>query len=81
MPKIDIVFLYSVCKWIKKWKELISFISKNSKVLFIETNGTSDQQQEQIEYCKLKFKSVKKIYNKSLDDKGQNNRKLFFCKN
>ena len=81
IPKIDVIFLYSICMWIIKWKELIDFISLNSKVLFIETNGSSSQQLEQINYCKLKFSDVKKIYDKSLDDKGQHDRKLYICTN
>ena len=81
IQKIDVVFLYSVCMWIKKWKQLIDFISLNSKVLFIETNGGQSQQLDQINYCRSKFKIVKKLYDKSLDDKGQPNRKLYICKN
>ena len=81
IQKIDVVFLFAVCMWVKNWKGLIDFISLNSKVLFIETNGTQFQQQEQLDYCKLKFSKVKTIYEKSLDDKGQHNRKLFICKN
>ena len=81
IPKIDVVFLYSVCMWIKKWKKLIDFIASNSKVLFIETNGKPSEQLEQLNYCKLKFKIVKKLYDKSLDDKSQHKRKLYICKN
>jgi SAM-dependent methyltransferase len=81
IPKIDVVFLYSVCMWIKKWKKLIDFIASNSKVLFIETNGNPSEQLEQLNYCKLKFKIVKKLYDESLDDKGQHKRKLYICKN
>lgn len=81
IPNIDIVFLYSVCMWIEKWRELIDFISKHSKILFIETNGSETQQNEQLDYCKKKFKQVKNLYEKSLDDKGQHNRKLYICKN
>lgn len=78
---IDIVFLYSVCMWINKWKELINFIGQNSKILFIETNGTSLEQKEQIEHCKLNFNSVVNIYKKSLDDNDQQNRQLYICRN
>mgnify|MGYP000123000305 CR=1 FL=1 len=78
---IDVVFLFSVCMWIKKWRELIDFISLNSKIMFIETNGSADQQQQQIEYCKKKFKSVVNIYKESLDDDKQHRRQLFVCKN
>jgi hypothetical protein len=81
MQKIDIVFLYSICMWIKKWKELINFISMNSNILFIETNGSEKEQLEQITYCKSKYNSVKLLYEKSLDDEIQQNRKLYICTN
>ena len=81
IPKIDVVFLYSICMWIKKWRELLDFISVNSDVLFIETNGTKKQQMEQLEYCRSKYTNVKNLYEKSLDDKGQHNRKLYMCTN
>ena len=78
---IDVVFLYSVCMWVKNWRNVIDFISKNSKVLFIETNGKLQQQKQQIDYCRTKFKHCKQLYDKSLDDKGQHNRKLYICSN
>ena len=81
IPKIDVVFLYSICMWLTKWKDLIDFISVNSKVLFIETNGSDKQQEEQLTYCKLRFSTVKNIYKLSLDDKYQHKRKLYICKN
>ena len=77
---VDVVFLYSICMWIKKWKELIDVISLNSKILFIETNGSENQQREQIDYCKMKYNDVSLIYDKSLDDRGQHNRKLYVCR-
>ena len=78
--KIDVCFLFAVCMWITKWKEVINFVSLNSKVLFIETNGTNEQQSQQIAYCKTKYNIVYEIfYNKSNDDKW--NRKLYICKN
>jgi hypothetical protein len=67
--------------WIKKWRELIDFISINSIILFIETNGSEKQQKEQLEYCKMKFKKITNLYEKSYDDVGQHNRKLYMCKN
>lgn len=76
---IDVVFLFSVCMWIKNWKKLIDFICLKTKVLFIETNGSSVQQEEQIDYCKIKFNCVKNLYEKSLDDNGTQNRKLYVC--
>ena len=79
--KIDIVFLFSICMWIKKWKELIDFISKRSKILFIETNGSTKQQYEQIQYCKNKYKIIKNLYERSTDDPKQHNRKLYLCMN
>ena len=78
--KMDVVFLFSICLWIKKWKNLINFIYNNSSILFIETNGPPKHQLEQINYCKKKYKFIKNLYQKSDDDPGQKNRKLFICK-
>jgi len=78
--KIDIVFLFSMCMWLKKWKNVIDYIYNISDILLIETNGSSNQQLEQIQYVKSKYKDVKILYDKSLDDKGQHNRQLYLCK-
>ena len=77
---IDIVFLFSVCMWINNWKELIKYIHKNSNILVIETNGNNNQQLEQYNYINSKYKTVKKLYDKSDDDETQKNRELFICK-
>ena len=77
---IDIVFLFSVCMWINNWKELIKYIHKNSNILVIETNGNNNQQLEQYNYINSKYKTVKKLYDKSDDDETQKNRKLYICK-
>jgi hypothetical protein len=78
--KIDIVFLFSMCMWLKKWKNVIDYIHNISDILLIETNGTTEQQSEQIQYINHKYTNVKILYDKSLDDKGQPNRKLYLCK-
>lgn len=78
--KIDIVFLFSMCMWLKNWKNVINYIYDKSNILLIETNGSNSQQTEQIQYIKGKYNDIKLLYNKSLDDKGQPNRKLYLCK-
>lgn len=81
IPKIDVVFLFAVCAHIKNWKDLIDFISKNTKVLFIETNGAKGDQLKQVQYCKQKFNFMKVIYKKSMDDKITQKRSLYLFKN
>ena len=78
--KIDVTFLFSICMWVKKWKEVIDFIGLKSDVLFIETNGSTQQQEEQIEYCSKHFPNIKKMFDRSEDDKSQKNRKFFICR-
>lgn len=77
--KYDIVFLLSVCMWIKSWKELILWVSKNSTHCLFETNGDKKQQAEQLTEIKKYYKNVDLINEKSLDDPKQHNRKLFLC--
>lgn len=77
---LDIIFLLSVCMWIKNWKDLIEFTSYSAKDLLFETNGSPEQQKEQIEVLYQKYKTVKIIDNFSRDD-YQPNRQLILCSN
>lgn len=79
--KIDICFLLSVCMWIKNWKEVISFVASISNNLLFETNGTKEQQFEQIEELKKNYENIEVIEEESNDDPGQPNRMLLFCGN
>lgn len=72
---IDIVFLLSVCMWVKNWRELIKHCSEISKNILFETNGTDLQQKEQFE-CLSELYKTTLINDKSLDDPRQHNRKL-----
>jgi tetratricopeptide (TPR) repeat protein len=77
--KIDICFLLSVCMWIKNWKEVISYVSLVSNNLIFETNGTGEQQMEQIEELNKAYEHIEVIEEESNDDPGQPDRKLLFC--
>lgn len=79
--KIDICFLLSVCMWIKNWREVIRFVSTISKNLLFETNGTYQQQKEQIEELRKIYTDIQIIEEESNDDPGQPNRRLLLCKN
>jgi hypothetical protein len=76
---VDVTFLFSVCMWIKKWRQLIDYIRERNSVLFIETNGSQVQQLEQLQYCQSKYTNVKILYDRSDDDPGQKKRKLYMC--
>jgi len=77
--KVDVVFLLSVCMWIKNWKEVINLATEVSDCLLFESNGRTEQQEEQIAYLRDRYKSVQQLSEKSEDDKSQKNRKLFYC--
>jgi SAM-dependent methyltransferase len=77
--KIDIVFLLSMCVWLKNWRFIIKFISSVSSSLLFESNGDSSQQNEQIEQLNIYYNKVEMISEISDDDARQKNRKLFFC--
>lgn len=79
--KFDIVFLLSVCMWIKNWRELCKWCSANAKSCLFETNGKKDQQLEQVELLKTLYKKVTLIRDKSDDDASQSKRKLYYCEN
>lgn len=79
--KVDIIFLLSVCMWIKPWKELVYWCSKTAKSCLFETNGKKWQQQEQLEVLQSSYKNVTLIRDKSIDDPSQSKRKLYYCEN
>jgi SAM-dependent methyltransferase len=79
--KVDICFLLSVCMWLKNWKELILFVQSISETLLFESNGSDEQQQEQIDFLKSTYKEVLLINEISDDDPLQKKRKLLVCKN
>jgi 2-polyprenyl-3-methyl-5-hydroxy-6-metoxy-1,4-benzoquinol methylase len=79
--KVDLCFLLSVCMWIKNWKEVILFCSKLSSNLIFETNGSHNQQCNQVEMLEKLYSSIQVIYAQSFDDQTQHTRTLLFCSN
>lgn len=79
--KVDICFLLSVCMWLKNWKELIVFVKSISDNLLFESNGSDEQQKEQIDFLKSIYSDVMLINEISDDDPLQKKRKLLLCKN
>lgn len=77
--KYDVIFLLSVCMWIKNWKELIEWVYNNSNHCLFETNGKSHVQEEQINFLKKLYKQVEIIHESSDDDIGQKKRKTVWC--
>lgn len=53
---VDIVFLLSVCKWIKSWRELIKFCSQICHTMVFEVNGSN--RREQIDEIQSQFTRV-----------------------
>jgi len=79
--QIDIIFLLSVCMWIKNWKEFCTWCSINAKSCLFETNGKKSEQAEQVKFLKTLYKTVLLIREKSNDDLSQTKRQLYFCEN
>lgn len=77
--KLNVVFLLSVCMWIKNWKELVTWVSQNADHCLFETNGKKEQQQEQIDFLKTVFREVKITHKTSEDDPGQKKRMTVWC--
>lgn len=75
--KIDICFFLSMIKWIDRWIEVLEFLKSISNNLLIELNGSDQDAQEKI--IKRIYPNISLIYNKSLDDPGQHNRRLLLC--
>jgi SAM-dependent methyltransferase len=79
-PKVDIVFLLSVCMWLSNWREVISYSAKISESMLFETNGTDEQQSSQEAYIRNLYGDILPLADSSDDDPGQTRRKLFYCR-
>lgn len=78
-PKVDVVFLLSVCMWLKNWQEVIKFGAEISNSMVFETNGTDEQQSAQEGYLRKLYENVLLLTKSSEDDPRQKRRKLFYC--
>ena len=78
--KVDICFLLSLCMWLKNWREVINAARALSPRLLFESNGSVEQQKEQVQYLKQKYSTVTLLADQSTDDPGQKERKLYFCR-
>lgn len=79
--KVDICFLLSVCMWLTNWRDVVEFAHDNSKTLLFESNGKSEQQEEQIDYLEKLYRNVSLLSDTSSDDPGRRTRKLLICSN
>lgn len=77
----DIIFLLSVCMWIKNWKDVCAWCSKNSPKMLFESNGSVSEQENQLQLIKSLYDTVIIINEISDDDPKQKNRKLYYCEN
>ena len=77
--KVDIVFLLSVCMWIRNWTQLIDWTSGITDDVLFETNGSREQQKEQAQYLERKFPNVIEVAAQSDDDPGQKFRRLLLA--
>ena len=75
--RADVCFLLSVCMWLKNWKDVIDFAQSHADSMIFESNGTQQQQEEQIAYLRTRYDSIGLLADSSEDDPTQKNRKLF----
>ncbi|HJQ61532.1 MAG TPA: DUF120 domain-containing protein [Burkholderiales bacterium] len=78
--KVDIVFLLSVCMWIKNWEQVILFAAHVSESMLFETNGDPDQQVAQRRCLAKLYGSVTTLSEASEDDPEQKSRMLLLCR-
>ena len=78
---ISIVFLLSVCMWIKNWHQVVDKAASLSKSILFESNGSEKQQEEQERYLRTMYKKVTLVSTVSSDDPSQKERRLFLGEN
>jgi SAM-dependent methyltransferase len=77
--RVDVVFLLSVCMWVNKWRDIIDFCSRISTIMVFETNGSDEQQREQVDYLAGKYANVQELTSTSEDDPKQKKRMFYIA--
>jgi hypothetical protein len=77
--KVDICFLLSVCMWLKRWQEVVHHAASLAGTLLFESNGSIEQQDEQMALLRNYFAQIQLISASSSDDPMQTARKLYLC--
>lgn len=78
---VDVILLFSVCMWIDRWKELVTFCSQTAPVLVFESNGGYNQQKEQVQFLRECYDEVRMLAQRSEDDPENKKRSLLIAKN
>lgn len=75
--KVDICLFLSMTMWIPNWVGVVKYLKSISDNLMIELNGNNQDDQEKI--IRKMYPKVSLVYDKSLDDIGQQDRRLLIC--
>lgn len=78
--RADICFLLTVCMWVNNWRDVIDAAHYHSEAMLFESNGTDEQQNDQIAYLRQKYERVEMLAEASTDD-HQKRRKLMLLTN
>jgi SAM-dependent methyltransferase len=74
--KVDVCFMLSICMWLTNWRDVIDFAHNISNEMVFETNGTFEQQEQQIQHLRKRYHGVHVLAEASEDDAVQKSRKL-----
>lgn len=77
--RVDVVFLLSVCMWIRNWRGVIRFCATHADAMIFESNGSDAQQTDQEVELRRNYAFVHVIADCSEDDAQQKRRKLLVC--
>lgn len=78
--RVDVVFLLSLCMWLKNWRDVVAYGARISDAMIFETNGTDEQQLAQEQYLKILYRNISLLAGSSEDDPKQKRRKLYYCR-
>lgn len=78
--RVDVVFLLSVAMWIENWGAVLDTAVTLADEMLFESNGTDEQQAEQEQYLRRRFRDVELLAAASDDDPGQKRRRLFYAR-
>ena len=76
---IDICFLLSMCAWLDRWELVVRDASRLAEAMLFESNGTAEQQKEQVAVLRECYRDVVLVSASSSDDFSLGRRKLYLA--
>ena len=76
---VDVCFFFNISLWVKRWKQVFTLCSELTTTMLFEAHGSDEQQNEQMNFVKSVYGSIRLLSEQSDDDPTYSKRKMYIC--